>query len=317
MIVILNLERIDSDGKLIPANNPNYAVPSYIKYAQLRYNTFSNSYVVQGTFLATGESSTIEFDLNGVSSSYTLFKLYTSTDGVTYTEDKTYGGTTGRTIFTSVAGAVLTSGNQNVAGIKDFSDSIKSNTISEHTTNTGVTIDGVLIKDSLDNSNIVTKDGVQTITGIKTYSAIPIMSSLATTGTQAVNKNFVDARAGIKQWKGLIEQTASTPPILLKEFINTTGTTVSFSIVSTGYHLMTFSAGWMGEAWNTRLLFEYIQFHNTTDGYPYNRYYSVGQYFEDPLADTTVEIYCYSDAGRTTLSNIFVNPMLLTITLFQ
>ena len=72
MIVILNLERIDLDGKLIPANNPNYTVPSYIKYAQLRYNTFSDSYVVQGTFLATGESSTIEFDLSSVSSSYTL-----------------------------------------------------------------------------------------------------------------------------------------------------------------------------------------------------------------------------------------------------
>jgi len=127
MIVILNLERIDSDGKLIPANNPNYAVPSYIKYAQLRYNTFSNSYVVQGTFLATGESSTIEFDLSSVSSSYTLFKLYTSTDGVTYTEDKTYGGTTGRTIFTSIAGTVMTTGDQTIAGVKTFSSLPVSN----------------------------------------------------------------------------------------------------------------------------------------------------------------------------------------------
>ena len=316
MIVILNLERIDSDGKLIPANNPNYAVPSYIKYAQLRYNTFSDSYVVQGTFLATGESSTIEFDLSSVSSSYTLFKLYTSTDGVTYTEDKTYGGTTGRTIFTSVAGAVLTSGNQNIAGIKDFSDSIKSNTISEHTTNTGVTIDGVLIKDSLDNSNIVTKDGVQTISGIKTYSAIPIISSLATTGTQAVNKNFVDTRAGIKQWKGLINQAGPLPPLLVKEYINTTGGTVSFSRVSTGYSLMTFSTGWLGEISNLNLLIEYTQFTKTTDGFPYTRYYSITQYYEDPLADTTIEIYNYSDSGRTTPVDTFAN-ILLTITLFQ
>jgi hypothetical protein len=316
MIVILNLERIDSDGKLIPANNPNYAVPSYIKYAQLRYNTFSNSYVVQGTFLATGESSTIEFDLSSVSSSYTLFKLYTSTDGVTYTEDKTYGGTTGRTIFTSVAGAVLTSGNQNVAGIKDFSDSIKSNTISEHTTNTGVTIDGVLIKDSLDNSNIVTKDGVQTITGIKTYSAIPIISSLATTGTQAVNKNFVDSRIGIKQWKGIFNISYALPPSLVEEYINTTGGTVSFSRVSTGYYLMTFSAGWMGVAENRRVLFEYTRFHKTTDGDTSTSYFSILQYFEDPLADTTVEIYVYSDSGRTTLVDT-INNILLTITLFQ
>lgn len=120
MVTIINLQRTDADGKLIPSNNPNYAIPSYIKYAQLRYNTFSDSYAVQGIFLVTGESSTVQFDLSSVSVSYTLFKLYLSMDGVTYTEDRTYGGTLGRTIFTGIAGAVMLTGAQTINSVKTF-----------------------------------------------------------------------------------------------------------------------------------------------------------------------------------------------------
>jgi hypothetical protein len=47
---------------------------------------------------------------------------------------------------------------------------IKLDVITEKTATTGVTIDGVLIKDSLDTSGIVAKTGAQTIAGAKTFS---------------------------------------------------------------------------------------------------------------------------------------------------
>jgi len=57
-------------------------------------------------------------------------------------------------------GAVMVDGNQTVNDIKTFSGQpvlsagVKTNTISENTAASGVTIDGVLIKDSLAGSNI-------------------------------------------------------------------------------------------------------------------------------------------------------------------
>jgi hypothetical protein len=49
------------------------------------------------------------------------------------------------------------------------STSISTDTIAEKTSTAGVTIDGVLIKDSLDTSGIVAKATAQTITGAKTF----------------------------------------------------------------------------------------------------------------------------------------------------
>ena len=74
----------------------------------------------KGTFLATGESSTIEFDLNSVSSSYTFFKLYNSTDGVTYTEDKDLRRNYRTNYIHKLSPRQYDKWNQNVAGIKDF-----------------------------------------------------------------------------------------------------------------------------------------------------------------------------------------------------
>lgn len=96
MIEIVNLERLDADGKKIPANNPNYITPSLYPYAQLRYNDFSDSSAVQGSFIS-GYPNTVEFDLSDVIG-YNLFKLYLSTDDVTYTEIVTYGGTDGKVL---------------------------------------------------------------------------------------------------------------------------------------------------------------------------------------------------------------------------
>ena len=104
MIEIINLEKLSNDGFKQPANNPGVATPDNITHAQLRYNTFSSSYVVQGSAIYNS-SSTFEFDISyAIINNYSLFKLYVSTDGTTYTEKKSYGGTTGKTLGDSRCG---------------------------------------------------------------------------------------------------------------------------------------------------------------------------------------------------------------------
>lgn len=264
MIEVINLEKLSNDGYKQPANDPNESTPDNITHCQLRYNTFTSSYVIQGVAV-TGSSSTFEFDITGIT--YTLFKLYVSTDGTTYTEKKSYGGSLGKTLNETTANAVLTTGNQTVAGIK-------------------------------------------------TFSSVPIISTTATTSTQAVNKLFVDTRVGIKQWKGYILQSGSNSLAFGSEYINTTGATVTGSRDSTGYYLMTFSTAWMGLAGNAKLLIEYTPFQLVSLGQSSaDKFISISQYFEDPLADTTIEIYNHSNPARTTLVDTF-SSLLLTITLF-
>lgn len=93
MIVIVNLERLSGDGYKMNANSPLVTPPSYIKYAQLRYTPFTSAQAIQGTFV-TGAYSTVEFDVTGANLTRYL-KLYTSTDGTTYNEVKSWGGTDG------------------------------------------------------------------------------------------------------------------------------------------------------------------------------------------------------------------------------
>lgn len=81
--------------------------------------------------------------------------------------------------------AVLTSGNQSIAGVKTFTGQpvfdigLKTDTISEETSAAGVTIDGILLKDNLNTSNIVTVNTAQNITGAKTFTAIQTFSDSA------------------------------------------------------------------------------------------------------------------------------------------
>jgi len=93
MIVPINLERLSGNGYKMNANSPTASTPSYITHAQLRYSPFTSSEAIQGAFV-TGANSTVEFDVTG-NNLYVPLKLYTSLNGTTYTEDKTYGGTNG------------------------------------------------------------------------------------------------------------------------------------------------------------------------------------------------------------------------------
>lgn len=64
---------------------------------------------------------------------------------------------------------VHNTGDETIAGVKTFSSTPKMDAIAEKTAATGVTIDGILLKDDLDTSGIVTKSTAQSITGAKTF----------------------------------------------------------------------------------------------------------------------------------------------------
>ncbi len=109
------------------------------------------------------------------------------------------------TIRIGEAGAVLTTGNQTIGGAKTFSavatfssqsvftNGLKADTIAENTSASGVTIDGILLKDDLTTSNIVNLNGTQTISAVKTFSALPESSVAPTTANQFTNKTYVDS----------------------------------------------------------------------------------------------------------------------------
>lgn len=101
-------------------------------------------------------------------------------------------------------GSVLTTGNQTVGGAKTFSatatfssqsvftNGLKTNTISENTAATGVTIDGILLKDNKTTSDICSLSEAQTISGLKTFSTLPQSSAVPTAAADLTTKDYVD-----------------------------------------------------------------------------------------------------------------------------
>ena len=92
-MIVIPLEKYSDDGFKQQANSPTASVPDNITYSRLYYDDFAGSNYVQGVFVP-GENSTVEFDNTGIA--FVLWKLFVSTDGVTYTERKSYGGTEGK-----------------------------------------------------------------------------------------------------------------------------------------------------------------------------------------------------------------------------
>ncbi len=131
-----------------PANSPIADSPDNVTHARLYYNTFAGSNYIQGDFVS-GSNSTVEFDNTDVD--YILFKLFVSTDGTTYTERKSFGGTLGKDCVTA----------QHLLNAKDVTDwylPVKKTQGSND----------VIVFDSL--SNIITGAGVTvTSTGVDYY----------------------------------------------------------------------------------------------------------------------------------------------------
>ena len=98
-MIVVNLEKYAEENYYKqPANSPTAASPDNITHARLYYNTFAGSDYLQGSFVSNN-NSTVQFDNSAISDS--VFKLFVSTDGTTYAELKTYGGTDGRDEFSS------------------------------------------------------------------------------------------------------------------------------------------------------------------------------------------------------------------------
>ena len=96
-MIVVNLEKYSDDGYKKAANSLNSATPDVIKYVRFYYDDFTGSNYIQATFVS-GENSTAQGDNSGIA--FTRFKLFTSEDGVTYSERKSYGGDLGKTIPT-------------------------------------------------------------------------------------------------------------------------------------------------------------------------------------------------------------------------
>ena len=89
-------------------------------------------------------------------------------------------------------------------------DAPRFDTIAERTAATGVTIDGILLKDSLNASSIMALTGNQTATGIKTFSSVPKASAAATQTTELIRwdetvrtSDTQTGLAGNKAWTGV------------------------------------------------------------------------------------------------------------------
>jgi len=111
--------------------------------------------------------------------------------------------------------AVTLTGNQTIADVKTFSGQpvlsagVKTNTISENTAGSGVTIDGVLIKDSLAGSNIASASDLdalellcadfvnrsagtnQNIYRLLTFLTVPYITGTVTSPFHATNAKYV------------------------------------------------------------------------------------------------------------------------------
>jgi len=101
-MIVVNLEKYSDDGYKKSANSLNADAPDNITHVRFYYNNFIGNNYVQADFV-TGKNSTVEYD--ETVTSYTKFKMFVSTDGTNYTENKSYGGTEGHNVANS--GTVL------------------------------------------------------------------------------------------------------------------------------------------------------------------------------------------------------------------
>lgn len=164
---VYNTNELSPQGYLKPANTVSAVSPDNVTHLQLRYSDFSSSYVIQGS-VVSGENSTFEFSIADNLASE-IFKLYYSTDGTTYTVDKTFGGTSGKKLFATadLSGLVTLATAQNIVATKTL------------TTNANLVVSS--------GSDITVQAG-----GDITLADAP------TASTDATNKAYVDGLIGYK-----------------------------------------------------------------------------------------------------------------------
>lgn len=121
-MIVVNLEKYNDDGFKQSANSLTASSPDNVTHARLYYDSFAGSDYIQGTFVS-GNNSTVEFDASEIT--FTQFKLFTSTDGVTYTERKTFGGSDGLDIFNNSMALDPADADDNQIPVKDTIDTVE------------------------------------------------------------------------------------------------------------------------------------------------------------------------------------------------
>lgn len=91
---------------------------------------------------------------------------------------------------------------------------------------------------SVDLSTYVTTNTAQSITAIKTYTALPVSSVAPTGSTQFTNKAYVDGLVGYTEYIAWVNQSGTNPPVstILK---NNTGRTWTWSYLGAGNYRLT------------------------------------------------------------------------------
>jgi len=159
---VYNFNEQSPQGYLKPANSSSAVSPDNVTHAQLRYDTFADPNIIQGS-VVSGANSTFEFSVSdGLAEE--VFKMYYSTDGTTYSVDKTFGGTSGKKLFATadLSGLVTLTTAQTISGTKTLGS----------------------------NANIVVGSG----SDITVQSGGDItLADAPSTSTDATNKAYVDA----------------------------------------------------------------------------------------------------------------------------
>jgi len=212
-IEIVNVRKLSpAQGYVMPANTPGLSSADNITHAQLRKSPFAvGDLVAQGT-LVSGQTSTFEFSVPDADADE-LLKCYVSTDGSTYTEDATYGGTNGKNPFGSVdiSGLVTTGTVQNITATKTVNN----------------------------NANLVIASGSD-IT-VQTGGDITLADA-PTVPTDAVNKAYVDSAVGYTEFIQWANQALTNPPgVGAANYTvkNTTGRTWTWSRLAAGNYRLT------------------------------------------------------------------------------
>ena len=201
---IHNFDKVSPLGYKQPANDPNAASPDYITHAQLRYSPFTSSEAIAGS-VVSGANSTFSFSIEDAQIAYT-FKMYYSTDGTTYNEDKTFGGADGKKLFgaNDLSNYVTLSGAQNITGTKTVTSS----------------------------ANLVIASGSD-IT-VQTGGDITLADA-PSASTDAVNKAYVDGLIGYKScvfWVSSYTPDESTA-LSYSRIYNNTGVTPTLTYLTT------------------------------------------------------------------------------------
>ncbi len=269
-IEIINLRKLSSaQGYVMPANTPGLASADNITHAQLRKSPFS-SVLAQGT-LVSGQTSTFEFSIPDADADE-LLKLYVSTDGSTYTEDATYGGTNGKNPFGSV----------------DLSTYVTTNTAQSITATKTINTNANLVIAS--GSDITVQTG-----GDITLADAP------TASTDATNKAYVDGLVGYKScvfWVSSYTPNESTA-LSYTRIYNNTGYTPTLTYLHGLIGVQGLRVTFNRTSSNSDIILPPKLF--TDDGFGSKNdagFFGVSETFSQSSANTTMDLYYIDDTTQ-------------------